>query len=71
MCVLDCSTTHDENTDLYKKRYEEKYDVYDELYVRWLIKKHPDDVRSDWMKELQDSEKGSPTECDCNQYRCS
>ena len=34
-------------------------------------KKHPDDVRSDWMKELQDFEKGSPTECDCNQYRCS
>ena len=47
MCVLDCSITHDENTDLYKKRYEEKYDVYDELYVRWLIKNHPDDVRSD------------------------
>ena len=56
---LDSSTTHDDNTDVYKKRYEEGYDIFDEPYVRWLVINHPDDVRNDWMKKLKDSEKGT------------
>ena len=56
---LDPSVTHDDNTDVYKKRYEEGYDIYDEPYVRWLLVNHPDDVRNDWMKKLKDSQKGS------------
>ena len=56
---IDPSTTHDDNTDVYKKRYEEGYDMYDEPYVRWLIVNHPDDVRNDWMKRLKDSQKGN------------
>ena len=33
------------NEDLYTKRYEEGYDIYDESYVRWLKLHHPDDVK--------------------------
>ena len=56
---LDSSTTHNDNTDLYKKKYEEGYDIYDEPYVIWLIVNHPDDVRNDQKKKLKDSEKGN------------
>ena len=56
---LDSSTTHNDNTDLYKKKYEEGYDIYDEPYVIWLIVNYPDDVRNDRKKKLKDSEKGN------------
>lgn len=50
-------TTDHFNEDLYKKRWEEGYDLYDELYVRWLKLHHPDDVRSDWLLQLEASHK--------------
>ena len=56
---LDPSSIRDDNTDIYKKRFEEGYDMYDEPYVIWLIVNHPDDVRNDWMKKLKDSQKGN------------
>ena len=56
---LDSSTTHDDNTDVYKKRYEEGYDICNEPYVRCLIVNHPDDVRDDWMEKIKNSEKGT------------
>ena len=56
---LGSSTTHDDTTDVYKKKHEERYDIYDEPYVRWLVIKHPDDVRNDWMGKLKGSENGT------------
>ena len=42
---------------LYKRRYEEGYDIYDESYVRWLKLHHPDDIKSDWLSKLEASQK--------------
>lgn len=41
------------NEALYEKRWEEGYDLYDESYVRWLKLYHPDDVRSDWLLQME------------------
>ena len=54
---LDSSTTHDDNTDVYKKRYEEGYDIYDESYVRWLMEHHPGDVKSEWLTKTTTTSK--------------
>ena len=40
---------HSGNEDLFQRRYEEGYDIYDENYVRWLMVHHPDDVKSEWL----------------------
>ena len=38
--------------NLYNRRHEEEYDIYDESYVRWLKLYHPDDMErtgcQDW-----------------------
>ena len=44
------------NEDLYTKRHEEGYDIYDESYVRWLKLHHPDDVKCDWLLQLEASQ---------------
>ena len=54
---LDFSTTHDNNTDVYKKRYKKGYDIYDEPNA--VTVNQSDNVRNNWMKELKDSEKGN------------
>ena len=38
---------------MYKKRWEEGYDLYDEPYVKWLKLHHPNDMKSDWLLELE------------------
>ena len=45
--------------DLYKRRHEEGYDIYDESYVRWLKLYHPDDIKKDWLSRLEASQKSS------------
>ena len=44
---LDCATwtqTEEFDEELYTRRLEEGYDIFDEKYVRWLLLKHPDKV---------------------------
>ena len=55
----DIAKSHSDSEDLFRRRYKEGYDIYDEPYVRWLVINHPDDVRNDWMEILKDSEKGT------------
>ena len=54
-------TNPDEQFDeeLYTKRLEEGYDIFDEKYVRWLLLKHPDKVHSDWLENMPSSSKQS------------
>ena len=54
---MDESEPFDE--ELYKRRLEEGYDVFDEKYVRWLLLKHPDKVKSDWLEKMPTSSKQS------------
>ena len=54
---MDKSEPFDE--ELYKRRLEEGYDVFDEKYVRWLLLKHPDKVKSDWLEKMPTSSKQS------------
>jgi len=44
---------------LFKRRYEEGYDIYDEAYVRWLLTNHPDDIPSEWLTKAATSSKVS------------
>ena len=41
----------DANEQLYQKRFEEGYDIYDEGYVKWLTANHPSYVPSEWLTE--------------------
>ena len=43
--------------ELYRKRLEEGYDIFDENYVRWLLLKHPKEVRSEWLDKMPTSSK--------------
>ena len=52
---MDESEPFDE--ELYKTRLEEGYDIFDEKYVRWLLLKHPDKVKSDWLEKTPTSSK--------------
>ena len=37
---------------LYQKRYEEGYDIYDADYVKWLMENHPDDIPfTEWVEK--------------------
>ena len=45
----------DANEQLYQKRFEEGYDIYDEEYVKWLMTNHPNDVPSEWLTEVSSS----------------
>ena len=45
----------DVNEQLYQKRFEEGYDIYDEEYVKWLMVNHPNDVPSEWLTEVSTS----------------
>lgn len=47
------------NEELYTRRLEEGYDIFDEKYVRWLLLKHPDKVRSNWLENMPSSSKQS------------
>ena len=47
----------DANEQLYQKRLEEGYDIYDEEYVKWLMVNHPNDVPSEWLTEASSSSK--------------
>ena len=42
----------DANEQLYQKRFEEGYDIYDEEYAN-----HPNDVPSEWLTEISTSSK--------------
>ena len=55
-------TNPDEQFDeeLYTKRLEEGYDIFDEKYVRWLLLKHPEKVRSDWLENMPSSSQQPP-----------
>ena len=55
--TVDESEPFDE--ELYKRRLEEGYDIFDEKYVRWLLLKHPDKVKSDWLEKMPTSFKQS------------
>ena len=48
--------------ELYTKRLEEEYDVFDEKYVRWLLLNHPDKVHKDWLEKMPTSSKQSSTQ---------
>ena len=45
----------DANEQLYHKRFEEGYDIYDEEYVKWMMINHPNDVPSEWLTEVSSS----------------
>ena len=45
----------DANEQLYQKRFEEGYDIYDEEYVKWLMTNHPNDIPSEWLTEVSSS----------------
>ena len=45
----------DVNEQLYQKRFEEGYDIYDEDYVKWLMTNHPNDVPSEWLTDISTS----------------
>ena len=47
----------DTNEQLYHKRYEDGYDIYDKEYVKWLIINHPNNVPSEWFTEASSSSK--------------
>ena len=47
----------DANEQLYQKRLEEGYDIYDEEYVKWMMINHPNDVPSEWLTEASSSSK--------------
>ena len=47
----------DANEQLYQKRFEEGYDIYDEEYAKWLMINHPNDVPSEWLTEASSSSK--------------
>ena len=47
----------DANEQLYQKRFEEGYDIYDEEYVKWMMINHPNDVPSEWLTEVSSSSK--------------
>ena len=49
--------SHSGNEDLFQRRYEEGYDIYDENYVRWLMVHHPDDVKSEWLTKTATTSK--------------
>ena len=53
------TTDQDEQFDeeLYTRRLEEGYNIFDEKYVRWLLLKHPDKVHSDWLEKMPSSSK--------------
>ena len=51
----------DANEQLYQKRYEEGYDIYDEEYVKWLMANHPNNVPSEWLTEASSSSMISAT----------
>ena len=43
--------------ELYAKRLEEEYDLFDQKYIRWLLLHHPDKVPSDWLQKVPTSSK--------------
>ena len=43
--------------ELYTKRLEEGYDIFDEKYVRWLLLHRPDKVPGDWLQKVPTSSK--------------
>ena len=49
--------SHSGNEDLFQRRYEEGYDIYNENYVRWLMVHHPDDVKSEWLTKTATTSK--------------
>ena len=51
----------DANEQLYQKRFEEGYDIYDEGYVKWLMANHPNNVPSEWLTEASSSSMISAT----------
>ena len=44
---------------LFRRRHEEGYNIYNEAYARWLLKEHPTETPSEWVKKLQDLKKGN------------
>ena len=44
---------------LFRRRHEEGYNIYNEDYARWLLKEHPTEAPSEWVKKLQDLEEGN------------
>ena len=56
--VEACSDEYLENEELFNRRYEEGYDIYSESYARWLLKKHPKEIPTDWITRLNKIEKG-------------
>ena len=49
--------TKEFDEELYTRRLEEGYDIYDENYVRQLFLKHPNEVCSDWLDKTPTSSK--------------
>ena len=47
----------DANEQLYQKRFEEGYDIYDQEYVKWLMINHPNDIPNEWLSEPFSSSK--------------
>ena len=43
--------------ELYTKKLEEGYNIFDEKYVRWLLLHHPDKVPGDWLQKVPTSSK--------------
>ena len=42
---------------LFKRRYEEDYDLFDEPYIRWLLLHHPEAVKREWLDKVSSSSK--------------
>ena len=50
----------DANEQLYQKRFEEGYDIYDEEYTKWLMINHPNNVPSEWLTGASSSSNSQP-----------
>ena len=45
------------DSDMYVRRLEEGYDIFDENYTRWLLIHHPEAVKRDWLQQVSSSSK--------------
>ena len=48
--------TNSEKEELYQKRFEEGYDIYDSEYLEWLENNHPESVPADRYSLVSASE---------------
>ena len=48
-----CSDECLENEELFNRRYEEGYNIYNESYAKWLLKNHRKETPTDWITQIE------------------